>query len=249
MYQENKSTTNLFKLGLCVIIAILVVLLSIKLISIIIDRSNTKATNKYMTTQLEKLNDVAKKYYNSDMLPKESGTTVKTSLNDLIKGKVIEEIKDKKGDTCDMKASYISVTKLDKEYQYKSYLVCGDDTNYLNSFEAIKDDKKTTKTTTTKKVTPVTTTKKVTTAATTTTTKAPTPVTTTRPAKGLIEIAFNVNGGKLVNSQYVKYGEMANYITPERPGYKFLGWFYHGEEFDFRTPITADIVLTAKWTK
>ena len=247
MYQENKSTTNLFKLGLCVIIAILVVLLSIKLISIIIDRSNTKATNKYMTTQLEKLNDVAKKYYNSDLLPKESGTTVKTSLNDLIKGKVIEEIKDKKGDACDMKASYISVTKLDKEYQYKSYLVCGDDTNYLNSFETIKDDKKTTTTTTTKKVTPTTT--KATTVTTTTTTKAQTTTTTTRSTRSLIEVAFNVNGGKIVNSQYVKYGELANYITPERPGYRFLGWFYHGQEFDFRTPITADIVLTAKWTK
>ena len=246
MYQEDKSTTNLFKLGLCVIIAILVVLLSIKLVSIIIDRSNTKSTNKYMTTQLEKLNDVAKKYYNGDILPKESGTTVKTSLKDLIKGKVIEEIKDKKGNVCDMKESYISVTKLDKEYQYKSYLVCGDDTNYLNSFEPIKEDKKTTTTTTTKKV--VTTT--VSTTVATTTTKAQVTTTTrTTPTKGLFEISFNVNGGKLVNSQFVKYGELANYIIPERPGFKFLGWFYHGEEFDFRTPITSDIVLTAKWSK
>ena len=242
MYQENKSKTNLFKLGLCVIIAILVVLLSIKLVSIIIDRSNTKSTNKYMTTQLEKLNDVAKKYYVGDMLPKESGATTKTSLNDLIKGKVIEEVKDKNGNTCDMKESYISVTKLDKEYQYKSYLVCGEDTNYLNSFEAIKEDKTTT-TTTTKKVT----TTKATTV--TTTTKAVTTTTTTRvnPYKGLYEVSFNVNGGKIINSQYLKYGEKVNYITPTRDGYRFLGWFYHGEEFDFRTPVTNDIVLTAKW--
>ena len=38
---------------------------------------------------------------------------------------------------------------------------------------------------------------------------------------------------------------------PTREGYKFLGWYEDGatEAYDFSTPMTRDVVLTAKWAK
>ena len=34
---------------------------------------------------------------------------------------------------------------------------------------------------------------------------------------------------------------------PEKPGFKFLGWFVGETEFDFSAPITADMTIEAKW--
>ena len=35
--------------------------------------------------------------------------------------------------------------------------------------------------------------------------------------------------------------------SPEKDGYIFKNWELNGKEFDFQTPITENIVLTAKW--
>ncbi|PXY88344.1 RCC1 domain-containing protein [Bifidobacterium asteroides] len=36
--------------------------------------------------------------------------------------------------------------------------------------------------------------------------------------------------------------------NPKRDGYRFVGWFEHDAMMDFRSPITRDITLKAKWT-
>lgn len=66
----------------------------------------------------------------------------------------------------------------------------------------------------------------------------------------LYTVVFDSAGGSYVEVQAIKYGEMAEQpIEPMRAGYFFDGWYLPGETnaFDFNTPITADIVLTAKW--
>ena len=42
---------------------------------------------------------------------------------------------------------------------------------------------------------------------------------------------------------------IAKPVDPERDGYIFAGWLLDGEPYDFTTPITADITLTASWTE
>ena len=42
--------------------------------------------------------------------------------------------KDKDGNECNMDESYIEATKLDTEYQFKSYLACKNESDYLNTF-------------------------------------------------------------------------------------------------------------------
>ena len=63
-------------------------------------------------------------------------------------------------------------------------------------------------------------------------------------------VTFNSNGGSTVAPQTVKSGEKAvEPKDPERTGYSFNGWQLSGEKFDFNQTITADITLTAAWTK
>lgn len=53
-----------------------------------------------------------------------------------------------------------------------------------------------------------------------------------------------------VNAQTVEHGSKANKPSdPEKGGYTFLAWYNGEEKFDFDTPITADITLTARWEK
>ena len=45
----------------------------------------------------------------------------------------------------------------------------------------------------------------------------------------------------------LKGGYIAPSQAPQKPGYKFLGWFLDGQEFDFSRPILQNITLTANW--
>ncbi len=56
---------------------------------------------------------------------------------------------------------------------------------------------------------------------------------------------------KLINYDYNNINKAETY-TPERPGYKFDGWYTQeedGEEFDFTKPITEDTDIYAHWTE
>jgi uncharacterized repeat protein (TIGR02543 family) len=62
------------------------------------------------------------------------------------------------------------------------------------------------------------------------------------------EVSFNSDGGTAVESQEVKKDERATKPTdPTKAKHDFTGWYLDNKEFDFSTPITEDIELTAKW--
>lgn len=63
-------------------------------------------------------------------------------------------------------------------------------------------------------------------------------------------VTFDTNGGNEIVSQTIKENETA--VQPDIPkknGYTFIEWQLNEEAFDFETPITSDIILTAKWEK
>ena len=66
---------------------------------------------------------------------------------------------------------------------------------------------------------------------------------------GSYKITFNSNGGNEISSQIIKENE---YITkpdnPVKKGYTFAEWYDGDTEFDFDTPVTDEITLTAHWT-
>ncbi|WP_341476077.1 InlB B-repeat-containing protein [Bifidobacterium simiarum] len=63
-------------------------------------------------------------------------------------------------------------------------------------------------------------------------------------------VAFNSNGGSKVASQKVANGgKVKQPATPTRSGYTFAGWYYGNAKWDFNRGVTANITLTARWTK
>ena len=65
-------------------------------------------------------------------------------------------------------------------------------------------------------------------------------------------VTFDSKGGTAVDSQRVLRGQKATSPAPAptKVGYTFGGWFAEGAAtaFDFTTPITASLTLTAQWT-
>ncbi len=71
-----------------------------------------------------------------------------------------------------------------------------------------------------------------------------------KPQIKVFAVNFNSDGGSSINTQYVNENEKAsNPKAPTKSGYSFAGWYKDGSKFDFNTPITGDITLTAKWNK
>lgn len=259
MYKEDKKNIGWLKILVRVVIVFLIFMLTIKLISMVISKYHDSEENNYMKENLKIMDKAAKEYFKDDNLPDKLGKSSKVTLKELIEKEIIEELKDDKGNACSVDESFIQATKLDTEYQIKSFVECGEDSDYSNTFIKIEDKnqtikpetkttKKTTTKTTTKKVTTVKTTRKTTSVKKTTTSVRPT--TTSRATVKLYYVVdFNTNGGKFLPSQYFKSGSKMNKVIPTRPGYKFLGWYYNGKEFDFNTKIYKDYVLVAKWVK
>ncbi|MBT1162096.1 InlB B-repeat-containing protein [Bifidobacterium sp. SO1] len=68
----------------------------------------------------------------------------------------------------------------------------------------------------------------------------PTPVTHT--------IRFDSAGGSTVPDQTVEdKGTVLIPSAPTRKGYTFTGWLLNGKAYDFNTPVTGDLTLTAGW--
>lgn len=63
-------------------------------------------------------------------------------------------------------------------------------------------------------------------------------------------VMFDSDKGTVVPSQTVKDGDTATEPTaPTKTGYEFKGWLSDGKPYDFATPVTKDLTLTAKWEK
>lgn len=72
----------------------------------------------------------------------------------------------------------------------------------------------------------------------------------TEKAPTIFTVAFNTGGASNIPSQKVKEGDKAARPTdPKRTGYTFTGWQLNGKDYDWNTPITTDIILTATWQK
>ncbi len=68
--------------------------------------------------------------------------------------------------------------------------------------------------------------------------------------KTTYQVEFDTDGGTDVEIQMVKKGEKATKPSdPLKDDYDFVTWVLDGEEYDFDTPVTSDLVIYAKWEK
>ena len=63
-------------------------------------------------------------------------------------------------------------------------------------------------------------------------------------------VTFDTDGGSKIDAQEVdENGTATKPADPTKDGYTFKGWQLDGKDYDFATPVTADITLKAVWEK
>lgn len=225
MYQEEHNSFQGLKLMLRVFIVLLVVLLSIRFIFIISNRSLGKKDTTF-EENLKYINDCSKDYFNETNIPKNIGESKEYKISDILTEDQITYM-DEHIKKIDYSNSLIKVTRLENEYQIKILINYEGETNYINTFVDIEKHDIIVIPTTTKKIT-------------STTKKAK----TTKSQK--YKVSFNTNGGLVIEDIYVTKNTKIN-VTPTREGYTFIGWYYNGVPFN--NIIDKDYVLVAKWAK
>ena len=133
MYEENErfSWTSLF---IKIIIIIIFVLFTIWILQLTV-KSATKGmsnsvnvlTDGIFSQNVEKMKEVGKSYFTTERLPEKIGEVKTLSLAKMYEEGLILEVKDKNGNACSAKNSYVSVEKMETEYQMKVYLECGEE--------------------------------------------------------------------------------------------------------------------------
>jgi hypothetical protein len=53
--------------------------------------------------------------------------------------------------------------------------------------------------------------------------------------------------GTIFDTKSVDYNTTLEALSVSKPWYTFLGWKLNNEDYNFNTPVTSDIILTAKW--
>ncbi len=137
MYEENRrfSWTGLF---IKIIIVVIFILFTIWLLSLS-TKNATKGlsdslnvlTDQIFSDNISKMKEVGKEYFTTERLPEKVGDVKTLSLQKMYDSKLLLELKDKNGKACSAKNSYVSVEKLETEYQMKVYLECGDEADYV----------------------------------------------------------------------------------------------------------------------
>ena len=65
---------------------------------------------------------------------------------------------------------------------------------------------------------------------------------------GVHTVTFNTDGADAIASQTVVDGETVEIpVVPTKEGFTFAGWYLDDAPYNFETPVTTDITLTAKW--
>lgn len=133
MYEENGriSWSNLFIKGIIVIIFVLFTVWLLSLSNKGITNSLDVLTDKIFAENMDRMKEVGKEYFTVERLPEELGDVKTLTLAKMYENKYILELKDKNGNACSAENSYVSIEKLENEYQMKVYLECGEESDYI----------------------------------------------------------------------------------------------------------------------
>ena len=137
MYEENRrfSWTGLF---IKIIIVIIFILFTVWLLNLStksatrgLSNSLDVLTDNIFSENIDRMKEVGKSYFTTERLPKKVGEIKTLTLAKMYDENLILEIKDKNGNACSAKNSYVSIEKMDTEYQMKVYLECGEESSFV----------------------------------------------------------------------------------------------------------------------
>ena len=146
--ERHFSWTDLF---IKVIIVLIFILFTIWLISLP-NRKRVSSTNNVgsasaFSQNINNMRDVGQSYFTTERLPEKEGDIKTISLEKMYKNKMLLTLTDKNGRACSAKNSYVSIQKVGNEYQMKTYLECGNDSDYIittmGCYDYCKSDTKT----------------------------------------------------------------------------------------------------------
>src|SRR5699024_6399342 len=95
----------MIKLGIIIFLILCVAIV----IMIFVSKNNN---NDIFNTNFKTMKEVSLNYFKDDKLPKNVDEKVKLTLSDMIKNNLIEQLKDKKGKSCNEQNSYAEITSL-----------------------------------------------------------------------------------------------------------------------------------------
>ena len=87
--------------------------------------SNSALSELLFNQNLLSMKDAAKEYFTVKRMPSTNGSSKKLTLDEMINKSMVVEFIDANGKKCDRDASYVKVTKVDKEYEMEVSLTCG----------------------------------------------------------------------------------------------------------------------------
>ena len=82
-------------------------------------------------SNIESMRDAAKDYFTNERLPKKVGESVTLTLGEMQDKKLVLTMIDSNNQACNTTKSYVTVTKMDNEYQMKIQLSCTDYSDYI----------------------------------------------------------------------------------------------------------------------
>ena len=133
MYEAN-GRINWSNLFIKVIIVIIFVLFTVWLLSLSnrgISNQLNVLTDNIFAENIDRMKEVGKEYFTVERLPEELGDIKTITLERMYEKKLILNLKDKNGNACSAENSYVSIEKMENEYQMKVYLECGDESDYI----------------------------------------------------------------------------------------------------------------------
>ena len=87
--------------------------------------------DEIFANNISRMKDAAIGYFTNERLPKTAGESKKLTLKEMYDLHLVLKMKDKKGKACDVKKSYVEMTKYTEEYRLKVNLKCGDQEDYI----------------------------------------------------------------------------------------------------------------------
>ncbi len=139
MYTEENQRGR-FPLRDILLKAIIVIIFIILIIFIITrlttpnnsNNSNSVNSNydQVFSENLKAMEDAAYSYYTEERLPKEVGDINELTLREMINSNLLEAFTDADGNSCDVNASYIRLTKNEEDYTLRVNLKCNEKEDY-----------------------------------------------------------------------------------------------------------------------
>ena len=131
---ERKNGFSILELLVKIIFAAIFIFILVWLFQKKIPNVNmTPFYSNVFRENIKYMQEAGEGYFTTDKLPKETGESVKLTLEEMESMNIILPFVDQDGNACDKTNSYVSITKLEGDlgYELKTNLVCGKESNFV----------------------------------------------------------------------------------------------------------------------